>query len=278
MEKVYQIIWEKIKAADAVLIGASNGLSISEGYHLFADNQAFRELFPEVREKYGIRCLLQGMSFPYPGEEEKWGYWTRLITRYVHQYQPTPQMKHLKELVAGKPHFIVTSNGEAHFDLAGFQPENIYEIEGNLTEMQCERACHNVLYPVRDTILAMVEKEAGGVVPTELVPRCPWCGSPMQLHYAISDHFIPNKDGEKRYRTFLEKYHRKNIVILELGIGWRNQMIKAPLMRLAANEPNAFYVTFNRGEVYIPQEITDKSVGIDGDIADALEQLAGGGM
>lgn len=55
-------------------------------------------------------------------------------------------------------------------------------------------------------------------------------------------------------------------------------MIKAPLMRLAANEPNAFYVTFNRGEVYIPQEITDKSVGIDGDIADALEQLAGGGM
>lgn len=63
MEKVYQIIREKIKTADAVLIGASNGLSISEGYHLFADNQAFRELFPEVREKYGIRCLLQGIKY-----------------------------------------------------------------------------------------------------------------------------------------------------------------------------------------------------------------------
>lgn len=278
MEKAYQIIREKIQAADAVLIGASNGLSISEGYHLFADNQAFRELFPEVREKYGVRCLLQGMSFPYPSEEEKWGYWTRLITRYVHQYQPTPQMKHLRQLVADKPHFIVTSNGEAHFELAGFQPESIYEIEGNLMEMQCERACHNVLYPVRDTIMAMAEKEAGGVVPTELVPRCPWCGSPMQMHYAISNSFIPNKDGEKRYQTFLEKYHGKNLVILELGIGWRNQMIKAPLMRLVAREPNAFYATFNKGEVYIPQEIADKSVGIDGDIVSALERITGGGM
>lgn len=278
MEKAYQIIREKIQAADAVLIGASNGLSISEGYHLFADNQAFQELFPEVREKYGVRCLLQGMSFPYPSEEEKWGYWTRLITRYVHQYQPTPQMKHLRQLVADKPHFIVTSNGEAHFELAGFQPESIYEIEGNLMEMQCERACHNVLYPVRDTIMAMAEKEAGGVVPTELVPRCPWCGSPMQMHYAISNSFIPNKDGEKRYQTFWEKFHEKNLVILELGIGWRNQMIKAPLMRLAASEPNAFYATFNKGEVYIPQEIADKSVGIDGDIASALERITGGGM
>jgi len=64
----------------------------------------------------------------------------------------------------------------------------------------------------------------------------------------------------------------------ELGIGWRNQMIKVPLMRLAANEPHAFYAAFNRGEMYIPQEIADKSVGIDGDIAVALAQLAGSGM
>ena len=55
-------------------------------------------------------------------------------------------------------------------------------------------------------------------------------------------------------------------------------MIKVPLMRLATNEPHAFYAAFNRGEMYIPQEIADKSVGIDGDIAVALAQLAGSGM
>ena len=37
-------------------------------------------------------------------------------------------------------------------------------------------------------------------------------------------------------------------MILELGIGWRNQLIKAPLMQLAAREPQAVYVTVNLGE------------------------------
>ena len=44
---------EAIQAADAILIGASNGLSITEGLHLFADNQAFQELFGDLRQKYG---------------------------------------------------------------------------------------------------------------------------------------------------------------------------------------------------------------------------------
>ena len=37
-------IAEKFREADAILIGASNGLSITEGLHLFADNAAFDDL------------------------------------------------------------------------------------------------------------------------------------------------------------------------------------------------------------------------------------------
>ncbi len=33
---------EWIAQADAILIGASNGLSIAEGYHIFANNEMFR--------------------------------------------------------------------------------------------------------------------------------------------------------------------------------------------------------------------------------------------
>jgi hypothetical protein len=32
-------------------------------------------------------------------------------------------------------------------------------------------------------------------------------------------------------------------------------MIKGPLMKLATTEPNASYITFNKGGVYIPEEI-----------------------
>ena len=48
MDKVISEVIQKLEEADAVLIGASNGLSISEGLHLFADNRAFEELFGDL--------------------------------------------------------------------------------------------------------------------------------------------------------------------------------------------------------------------------------------
>lgn len=273
MEVLYNEIKKKIQEADAILIGASNGLSISEGLHLFADNQAFRDTFPELRRKYGIRCILQGMSFSYPSEEEKWGFWTRLITKYVHEYQVTPQMKNLKKLVGDKPYFIVTSNGETHFEMAGFDPLRIYEIEGSLVEMQCEAGCHETLYPVKEMIEKMAEAEGGGTVPAELVPHCPKCKGPMQMHLALNHAFIHNQEAAGRYAEFLKAHHNQRIVILELGIGWRNQLIKAPLMRLTKQEPYASYVTVNMGEIYIPDNIRGKSFGIDGDISSVMQRL-----
>ena len=57
----WNLIAQKIKEADAILIGASNGLSITEGLHLFADNEAFEKLFGDFKRKYGLRCILQVM-------------------------------------------------------------------------------------------------------------------------------------------------------------------------------------------------------------------------
>ena len=45
-------------------------------------------------------------------------------------------------------------------------------------------------------------------------------------------------------------------------------------MELAAAEPHAVYITINKGEVYIPEAIQDRSIGVDGDIGTVLSQLA----
>ena len=50
-----QIAAQAIREADALLIGASNGLSIAEGYHIFANNEMFRRQFGDIQQKYGIR-------------------------------------------------------------------------------------------------------------------------------------------------------------------------------------------------------------------------------
>lgn len=106
-----------LKNADAILITASNGLSIAEGYHIFADNDDFKQYFGDFREKYGIDCLIQGVFAPLSPDEH---------TRYmktVHQYliddyHGSAVMKNLLKLVQDKDYFIVTSNGDiaASFD------------------------------------------------------------------------------------------------------------------------------------------------------------------
>lgn len=267
-----KIIAEKIKEADAILIGASNGLSITEGLHLFADNQAFEDLFGDIKRKYGLTCILHGMSARWPSEEEKWGFWSRLIHHYCGEYKETKVMSDLKAIVGGKDYFVITSNGECHFEMCGFDPEKIYEIEGNWLTMQCAKGCHSKLYPALDLAEKMAAEEREGKIPAELVPRCPVCGGAMQIHM-IGQNFIPATEERRRYEEFLSRYHEKRLVILELGIGWRNQLIKAPLMRLTAKEPNTVYITINLGEVYIADDIREKSFGVDGYLDETLAKL-----
>ena len=116
---VYQKIKQIISEADGVLIGASNGLSIAEGYHLFADDAWFRERMGDFREKYGIYCILQGMAVSYSSEEERWAYFSRIIKEKCLQDEPSQIMKDMYELVKEKDYFVVTSNGEDHFIPAG---------------------------------------------------------------------------------------------------------------------------------------------------------------
>ncbi len=269
-------IVKKLKEADAILIGASNGLSITEGLHLFADNVAFEELFGDFKRKYGLRCILQGMMAQWPSEEEKWAFWAHLIHHYCGQYRPTPVMEDLKAIVGDKDYFVVTSNGECHFELCGFAPEKIYEIEGNWLTMQYARPCHDTRYPSLELAEKLAAAEQDGHVPAELLPRCPKCGGPMDIHMAARERMIPDTAAQERLQNFLAVYHGKKLVVLELGIGWRNQLIKAPLMRLVANEPNAAYVTINLDEVYIADNIKEKSFGLDGPLEEQLFLLRNG--
>ena len=132
------------------------------------------------------------MSAQWPAEEEKWGFWSRLIHHYCGEYKETKVMSDLKAVIGGKDgeyketkvmsdlkaviggkdYFVITSNGECHFEMCGFDPEKICEIEGNWLTMQCAAGCHQKLYPVLELAEKMAAKEQSGKIPSELVPRC----------------------------------------------------------------------------------------------------------
>ncbi len=266
----YEKIAEKINAADAILIGASNGLSITEGIHLFANNEAMRKLFGDLQQKYGLQCLLHGMMAKWPSAEQMWGFWSRMINHYCADYTSSASMQSLKSIIGEKDYFIVTSNGEQHFELAGFDEEKIFEVEGDWLHMVCSNGCNKDFISDLELVKRMAPAEQGGVVPSELIPRCPHCGAPMIPSMAAG--FI-NEKGKQNYKEFLRKYHGRNLVILELGIGARNQLIKAPLMRLTAEEEHVTYITINLGELYIQENIKEKSFGLDGYIEPILEEI-----
>lgn len=276
MNETYEKICAVIRQADGVLIGASNGLSIAEGYHIFADDLWFRNNFGDFRDRYGIRNVLQGMFFQYPSEETKWAFFSRLISRKCYLEKPGSVMQNLYQLVGSKDYFVVTSNGEDHFVPAGFERDKVFEIEGRLTQSRCQNGCGAAVYENRDEILKMAEAEKDGYIPAELVPHCPNCGGPVTVNMADNDSFFRTEQFQRKmedYQKFVRSCHGGKLVILELGVGWRNRMIKEPFMRLAASEPEAVYITFNKGEIYIPSEIKEKSIGVDGDIAEVLREI-----
>ena len=56
----YKEIADRIKAADAVLIGASNGLSIAEGYNIFVMTSASRNILLTFRESMDSEVCCKG--------------------------------------------------------------------------------------------------------------------------------------------------------------------------------------------------------------------------
>lgn len=214
---------ETIARADALLIGASNGLSIAEGYHIFADNEMFRRQFGDFQQKYGIRNVIEGCFYHYPTMNDRQEFLDRLVRYWVKDYRPSQVMKDLLAIVNGKDYFILTSNADTHLELSGFDAERVFEVEGTFEDMLHNRSI---------------------------------------------------QDKSQEVNAFLDRHHGKRLVILELGIGKRNRMIKLPLMQLAADEPHATYITLNLApELYIPDAIAHKSIGLEGDIAVTLGEL-----
>ena len=260
--------------ADSLIISASNGLSISEGINLFADDASFQKNLGDFRAKYGLRNMLQGMGAHWPQETTYWAYWNRLYQRYVKSYTPGAIMASLKQIVGDKPYFIITSNGETHFERAGFERDSIWEIEGMWTAMQCASACNNEIYSAESVFETMEPYTEQMDVPEELIPHCQYCGNRMRIHSAFEPQFVHNQGAYVRWQSFLEAQSMGHPVVLELGIGWRNQLIKAPLMEWVRQTPNAQYVTINLAELYIPKDIASQSFGLEGTIESMLWKLS----
>lgn len=265
-----------LEEADCVLIGAGAGLSTSAGFTY--SGERFDKCFSDFSEKYGFKDMYSGGFYPYPTPEEMWAYWSRYI--YINRYMdiPKPVYEELLELVKDKDYFVITTNVDHCFQKAGFDKKRLFYTQGDYGLFQCSEPCRDVTYDNKDMILNMYEKQSGMRIPTELIPKCPNCGKPLTMNLRSDDKFVEDEgwhEAAKRYEEF-NKTHKGKVLYLELGVGYNTPVIiKYPFWQRTFDNPNATYACINFSDAECPEQIKDRSILIEGDIGEVLEDLKG---
>lgn len=241
------------------------------------DGQRFEKYFSDFQEKYGIHDMYSGGFYPYNTLEEYWAWWSRhiLINRY--EAGVGKPYTDLLGLIRDKDYFVLTTNVDHQFQLAGFDKKRLFYTQGDYGLWQCSKPCHDKTYDNEDTVRKMVAEQKDMRIPTALVPKCPVCGAPMTMNLRTDDTFVQDEgwyEAAGRWEEFIRRHKNMHILFLELGVGANTPgIIKYPFWQMTAKNPQAGYACINLGQAYCPREIEHQSICLDGDIQKVLAEM-----
>lgn len=281
-----------IEQSDAIVVGAGSGLSTAAG--LAYTGPRFSQWFSDFEQDFGFHDMYSGGFYPYRDLEQYWAFWSRHI--YCNRYdQPDNRVyRTLLKLVEDRDFFVVTTNVDHQFQLAGIERKRLFYTQGDYGLFQCSEPCHPATYDNENLVRAMIEaqgyvRNAQGSftppagtrarmrIPSELVPRCPTCGRPMAMNLRCDNTFVEDEGwhaAAERYRAFLEAHAGERTLFLELGVGNNTPaIIKYPFWNMASQNPQAIYACINAGEAYCPDNLAGRCILIDVDISQALNAI-----
>ena len=269
---------QEIKSADAVVIGAGAGMSTSAGFSY--SGERFQQYFSDFEAKYGFHDMYSGGFYPYDTLEEYWAWWSRMILVNRYEAGVGKPYQDLLELVKDKDYFVLTTNVDHQFQLAGFDKKRLFYTQGDYGLWQCSKPCHQKTYDNEEAVRQMVARQKAGKIPSQLIPRCPVCGAPMTMNLRCDMTFVQD-DGwyaaSGRYEDFLRRHEGMHLLLLELGVGANTPVIiKYPFWQMTAKNPKAVYACVNFGEAICPREIAEQSICLDRDIGTVLGDLRQG--
>ena len=271
IEKLHKALCE----ADAVVVGAGAGLSTAAGFTY--SGERFQKHFTDFISKYGFTDMYSAGFYPFPNEEEKWAYWSRHI--YYNRYVPAPKpvYDNLLKLLKDKDYFVITTNVDHQFQKAGFDKQRLFYTQGDYGLFQCAKPCHQKTYDNEEVVKRMIAEQMDLRIPSELVPKCPVCGGRMEVNLRSDETFVEDEGwhaASERYAGFIGRHLHDKTLFLDLGSGGNTPIVfKIPFIRWTMQNPNAVYATVNLGEAFTVDQIKERSIVIDADINDVLNQL-----
>ena len=266
---------DKIAAADAIVIGAGAGLSTSAGFDY--SGERFEKYFADFHKKYGITDMYSGGFYPFETLNEYWAWWSRHILVNRYNAPVGKPYSDLLKAVSDKDYFVLTTNVDHRFQLAGFDKKRLFNTQGDYGLWQCSEPCCNETFDNENAVRTMVKEQCNMKIPDELIPRCPHCGKPMAMNLRCDNSFVQDEGwhaAAERYEEFIRKHRNLHILFLELGVGFNTPgIMKYPFMQMTAENPKAIYACINMNEAYAPDEIADRAICIDGDIGKVIENI-----
>lgn len=210
----------ELETADAVVIGAGAGLSASAG--MSYSGERFEKYFSDFHRKYGITDMYSGGFYPFESLEEYWAWWSRHILVNRYEAGLGKPYTDLLKLVKDKDYFVLTTNVDHQFQLAGFNKKRLFYTQGDYGLWQCSKPCHSKTYDNEEAVRRMAAEQKDMKISSELVPHCPVCGAPMNVNLRCDDTFVEDEGWHKaaeRYNDFIRRHENLHILFLELGVG-----------------------------------------------------------
>lgn len=265
----------EIENADAIVVGAGAGMSAAAGFSY--NGERFEKYFSDFHKKYGFSDMYSGGFYPYETLEEYWAWWSRHI--WINRYAVAAGRPYtdLLNIIKEKDYFVLTTNVDHQFQLAGFDKKRLFYTQGDYGLWQCSNACHNKTYSNEEAVRKMVSEQKDMKIPTELIPKCPVCGEPMTMNLRCDDTFVQDKGWYKsagHYKDFLHRHAGLHILFLEVGVGANTPVIiKYPFWNMTYQNPKSVYACINLEESICPDAIAKQSLCIKADISDVLSAL-----
>lgn len=268
-----------IRNADYVLIGAGAGMSTAAGAQY--GGKFFEENFGEFQKKYGNGPYMQDMYsagfYPFPDEESYWGYWSRQALLAGITLDVTPLHKLLLDGVSDKKVFVLSTNADAQFIKAGLPGEKIFCTQGDYFHIQCGRGCHGKTYDAVELFHQMDQERRDCKIPTDMVPKCPVCGGPMDMNLRKDNFFVQDDAwyaAEERFSDYLSEAIDKKLVLLELGVGFNTPtIIRFPFEKLVREHDHISLIRLNLEQAVVPESFGNRAVGIHADLKESIKDI-----
>lgn len=258
----YLEIKKLIKECDAILIGLGSGMSASGGLDYMSED-VFEKLYPDFYKK-GYKYIFHALSDHWvtsinkTNEKSYWEFWCRHIYNVRYNIDTLEPYKLLKDIVADKEYFVVTTNGDGQSQRVF---NDVYAPQGDYSLFQCRVNCNNKVYNNKEFIYSNLNE-------LKEIPKCS-CGDYLIPNLRCDDYFCETtaQDNYDKYFEFLLKNKDRKLLLIEIGVGYNTpSIIRFPFDKLSSLD-NINFIRIN---------ISDSKcngIGINEDILNILKQI-----